>query len=234
MDHTDRPPAAGKLFASDIGRCPAPAGRECHRNPAADGYPEEQPTPYYDIAWHLVHEVQQPDGRFPSAQQPVAGFDQESDQAFAILALERSSGGACLDEDGDEVCDGEDNCPGIPNPDQADVDGDGVGDLCDDCRFDANPDQNDLDGDGMGDLCDPCPVAPAPDEPDPDGDGAIAPCDVCPLVADPDQADGDGDRVGDRCDNCPGERNRDQLDGDGDGVGDACDVCPAAADPGQE
>jgi len=35
-----------------------------------------------------------------------------------------------MDADGDGVCDGEDNCPYIYNPDQADSDGDGVGDAC--------------------------------------------------------------------------------------------------------
>ena len=32
---------------------------------------------------------------------------------------------------GDGVLDSEDNCPGVPNPDQADLDGDRIGDLCD-------------------------------------------------------------------------------------------------------
>lgn len=35
------------------------------------------------------------------------------------------------DEDGDSVVDACDDCPGIPDPDQADGDGDGVGDACD-------------------------------------------------------------------------------------------------------
>jgi hypothetical protein len=44
--------------------------------------------------------------------------------------------GMCLagperDHDGDGVCDGNDNCPDVPNPDKADLDGDGIGDVCD-------------------------------------------------------------------------------------------------------
>lgn len=34
------------------------------------------------------------------------------------------------DGDGDEHCDGADNCPAVSNPDQADGDRDGVGDVC--------------------------------------------------------------------------------------------------------
>lgn len=36
----------------------------------------------------------------------------------------------CADGDGDEVCDGSDNCPQIVNADQADADRDGQGDAC--------------------------------------------------------------------------------------------------------
>jgi K319-like protein len=36
-----------------------------------------------------------------------------------------------VDTDGDFIPDGEDNCPDIYNPDQADSDGDGIGDACD-------------------------------------------------------------------------------------------------------
>jgi hypothetical protein len=65
------------------------------------------------------------------------------------------------DTDGDGVCDANDNCPAVANPDQADSDGDGVGDACDNCPAVANPDQADADGDGVGDAC--APVDPPPD-----------------------------------------------------------------------
>src|ERR1039458_1557639 len=45
------------------------------------------------------------------------------------------------DSDHDGIDDDLDNCPYVPNPDQADVDGDGVGDLCDNCAAIGNPDQ---------------------------------------------------------------------------------------------
>ena len=37
----------------------------------------------------------------------------------------------CDDADADAVCDFQDNCTGLSNPDQADSDGDGLGDVCD-------------------------------------------------------------------------------------------------------
>ncbi len=77
--------------------------------------------------------------------------------------------GACTDFDADEVQDGIDNCPDVPNTNQADSDSDGTGDACegaadtdndgiadaeDNCPEDHNPGQEDFDADGSGDVCD--------------------------------------------------------------------------------
>jgi len=60
----------------------------------------------------------------------------------------------CSDEDLDEICLPNDNCPTVPNPDQIDEDQDGLGDVCDNCPKTVNPDQRDTDEDGQGDACD--------------------------------------------------------------------------------
>jgi len=87
-----------------------------------------------------------------------------------------------------ELCD---NCPSIPNADQADGDYDGIGDACDVCPTVFNPDQFDYDEDGIGNVCDadfggdgskdPSAVEPSKEGPaqicydgiDNDGDGAV-------------------------------------------------------------
>jgi hypothetical protein len=70
------------------------------------------------------------------------------------------------DSDKDGVSNMYDNCPEVPNPDQADIDQNRVGDTCDDydrdgrmndtdnCPSLPNSDQRDTDGDGQGDVCD--------------------------------------------------------------------------------
>jgi hypothetical protein len=71
------------------------------------------------------------------------------------------------DRDDDGVLDGEDNCPFVANPDQADADKNGVGDAC----------TEDYDADGVLDVEDNCPNAPNPDQTDADGDGVGDVCD---------------------------------------------------------
>ncbi len=108
-----------------------------------------------------------------------------------------------VDEDGDGVNGGLDNCPKDSNTGQLDSDGGGIGDVCDNCAQVINPDQQDTDGDSVGDACD-----------------------NCTTTANPGQADADGDLVGDACDNCPSDSNAAQADADADGIGDLCDPIP--------
>ena len=132
---------ASCLYSEDIGGL---------RDPVADGYPDETPRWYYDFAWWLT-ESQDGNGGFTTG--PKWGTNITS-TAFSILVLARSLGGVCLDEDEDEICDADDNCVGLYNPDQADRDNDGHGDPCDNCPDEPNPDQVDDDADGVGDACD--------------------------------------------------------------------------------
>jgi len=159
-----------------------------------------------------------------------------------------------------DVCD---NCPTIPNDDQADeIHPNGIGDACDDwdddgfmdlfdnCPDDPNAEQTDVDGDGLGDVCDPCPESA---DNDIDGDDFCDGVDNCPLIANPRQSDSDADGIGDACDGCPNDIandydedglceefdncpygwNPDQTDGDGDRLGDVCDNCVGQRNPDQ-
>ena len=148
----------------------------------------------------------------------------------------------CDDNDGDLICVPIDNCPDIYNPGQDDEDGDEIGDVCDPCPGDSindpdedglcanvdncpfiyNPSQNDNDSDGVGDVCDNCPDDYNPNQEDTDSDGIGDACDVCPY--DPDN-DIDEDGICGDIDNCPGTANPEQEDIDTDDIGDVCDEC---------
>jgi len=65
-----------------------------------------------------------------------------------------------LDDDGDGVANGQDNCPQKSNANQANEDMDTRGDVCDPCPISpVVDDDNDGDGDGVGNGCDPEPTA---------------------------------------------------------------------------
>lgn len=160
-------PNAGNLKPGDLGTLPAAdapacAERQIHRDPAADarvalfgpgaaGYYQETKDWYYDYAYTILG-YQCASGEYACNGAP-GYWNSYSRQAYALLVLQRSVGGGCIDTDGDGVCDDTDNCPANSNPNQEDGDGDGVGNICDNCPTVANADQVDTDGDGIGDAC---------------------------------------------------------------------------------
>ena len=111
------------------------------------------------------------------------------------------------DLDGDGVLEGEDNCPGIANPNtvfgyQSDADFDKWGDACD-------PDN---DGDSMNETASvPARVDPHPLDTDNDG------------LRNHNDLDDEGDGVPDSIDNCDVIGNTAQANHDGDSFGNACD-----------
>ena len=134
------------------------------------------------------------------------------------------------DDDGDGVCDGDDNCPLVSNPGQTNSDGDPLGDACDNCPLVTNAGQEDGDGDGDGNVCDNCPTVANPGQED--GAGGLE--NTIGGVFSP-------DGVGDACDNCVRVNNPrqvagylttnpwrtltgDQIDDDHDGYGNRCDA----------
>jgi hypothetical protein len=206
-------PNAGNLSTADLGTLPAAnapafAPRELHLDPTTvarvplfgaggAGYyndPNEPARWYFDYAYTILSH-QQAGGQYTDSN-GTSRWDNISAQAYALLVLQRSIGGGCIDTDGDGVCDADDNCPAIDNPNQEDQDGDGVGDPCDNCPDTANPDQDpgactsqvlmcDVDGDGDIDKLDLSLISRSrnqqatPDDPrDANGDGVITPADV--------------------------------------------------------
>ncbi|MCA9539140.1 MAG: hypothetical protein KC620_09665 [Myxococcales bacterium] len=164
IEESNMDPADGGWHPSVLGTLGAVGPRIMHRDPAVDArpavrgpnlpgpnggayYEEESARWYYDYAYTLMTQ-QAANGYF---QSPVGTWNTCSGQAYAILVLQRSVGGACLDSDDDGICDDVDNCPDV-----------------------VNPEQEDLDLDGVGDACDACPEVPAGDDPSPDLPGCPA------------------------------------------------------------
>ncbi len=142
-----------------------------------------------------------------------------------VLLSPYTKGPVGADADKDTIPDTMDNCPMVPNSDQADADSDGIGDVCDQCT--------DTDGDGYGNpgiltnSCPPdnCPDVPNANQTDTDNDGIGDACDTCPT--DP-LNDEDNDGICGSIDNCPSKYNPGQSDTDEDGIGDACELPPQA------
>jgi hypothetical protein len=114
---------------------------------------------------------------------------------------------ACLldienDGDADGICETDDNCDLVYNPDQADLDTDGIGDVCD----------SDRDNDGFDNDVDNCPLHPNADQADFDGDGEGDACDQ----------DNDADGVLDSLDACLATPLGSIVNGDGCSIGDLC------------
>ncbi|PWB68505.1 hypothetical protein C3F09_11505, partial [candidate division GN15 bacterium] len=72
------------------------------------------------------------------------------------------------DDDHDRIPAFRDNCPLVPNPDQADEDRDGIGTICDVCPFDS---LNDVDADGICGDVDNCTAVANQSQADQDQDG---------------------------------------------------------------
>ena len=111
----------------------------------------------------------------------VKAFPSDDDCDMYVLDRVLEYIPVCPDQDGDGVCDPDDNCPTNWNPNQEDGDNDGVGDACDNCSIVYNPDQIDQDNDGIGDVCDNCPTVHNPGQEDSDNNGVGDACenDVC-------------------------------------------------------
>jgi len=207
-------PDPGNLGPDDLGTLPPDAScavRQMHRDPAtlprvtrfgADGvgyYNAESQSQYFDYAYTILsHQGGSSGGSGEYNANGAPGrWNNYARQAYALLVLQRATGGACIDSDNDGVCDEDDNCPATPNPNQEDQDGDGVGDVCDNCVDVFNPGQEDSNGNGVGDACE-----------------ASARCDV--------DSDGDIDRTDIRsilrARNQPASGPDDPRDADGDGI----------------
>jgi hypothetical protein len=184
-------PAAGNIGPDNAGTLPAltagAVSRVVNRTPSVDpqpaprggagaGYYGSAPAApagwYYDYAYRLMS-LQTAAGQFPN---PLASWGYPPvDHAYAILVLQRSLGGACIDSDGDGVCDNVDNCPSVPNPDQADSNRNGIGDVCE-----PPPATCDMNGDGKIDRTDIAAITALRNKPasvnpkaDADGNGMI-------------------------------------------------------------
>ena len=135
-------------------------GDACDTDDDNDGTPDETDCAPFDADVH------------PGAAELCDGLDNncndQTDEGFDDTDLDGEADCVDPDDDNDNRNDDVDNCPTVPNPDQANIDNDALGDACDDdkdgdsvandddnCPLLPNADQLNFDGDAMGDVCDP-------------------------------------------------------------------------------
>ena len=141
-------PAAGNISPDAFGgldpvAAPACVVRQENRDPtvdvppalfggAAGHYAAEPVNQYYDFAYEILsHQCNTGQYACNSSHVVPSRWNNRSQEAYAILVLQRATGGACNDTDGDGVCDADDNCPAVANPNQEDTFGDpDLGDAC--------------------------------------------------------------------------------------------------------
>ncbi|EHR70352.1 hypothetical protein BurJ1DRAFT_1484 [Burkholderiales bacterium JOSHI_001] len=178
----------GKLAALSAPACPV---RQENKDPATlsrvasfgaggPGYYAAEPKgQYFDYA-HQILSLQCADGSFICNGSP-GRWDDEAHNSYLLLVLLRSTGGGCVDTDGDGVCDNVDNCPAVSNPGQENTYGDARGDACEprpiatcDVDGDADIDLNDVNAvrSAIGQT------VPAGDKRDANGDRKITIADV--------------------------------------------------------
>jgi hypothetical protein len=194
-------PAPGNIGPDSLGTLPAASAPACavrqeNRDPAAvarpasfgaglPGYYAGEPKgQYFDYASQILTvqcaAAQGSEGFYGCNGNP-GYWDAYAHQAYLLLVLQRSTGGGCVDTDGDGVCDDVDNCPAVANPGQENTYGDARGDACEprpvascDVDSDFDVDMNDVNAvrAGIGQ------VPAAGDKRDATGDGKITINDV--------------------------------------------------------
>jgi hypothetical protein len=123
-------PAAGNIGVADIGTLPAASAPACtarqvHLDPtavpriaqfgagAAGYYGDETPRVYFDYAYTIMG--YQCSSGFYGCGSP-SRWDSWAEQAYALLVLQRSVGGGCLDSDRDGICNSSDDVIIEPPP----------------------------------------------------------------------------------------------------------------------